>query len=185
MSTANQLKDISAPYPSNQLPASSGGPGGVPPTLDGEFVLTSSAISMMPSAAVPPSLVTMKGNDSQKDGVGSRIWKKIKNFFGFGEVHGNSKLSKKPQHGYVITDSEGNILEYGVSGQKLNKNGTSPRVGQKIRIKYSNVSNYSGSVIEKNLKNRQEALTWEQQKVSEYKALTGEAPPNQLRPMIE
>jgi hypothetical protein len=76
--------NASAPYPSNPLPASSGGPVGVPPTLDGEFVLTSSAISMMPSATVLPSLVTMKGNDSLKDGIISRTVKKIKKLFGFG-----------------------------------------------------------------------------------------------------
>jgi hypothetical protein len=48
-------------------------------------------------------------------------------------VHGNSKLSGKTQHGYVIKEKKsGEVLEYGISGQPINKNGTSPRVAQKI-----------------------------------------------------
>ncbi|WP_230145677.1 hypothetical protein [Pedobacter sp. Bi36] len=37
--------------------------------------------------------------------------------------------------GKELTDE---ILEYGLSGQKLNVNGTSPRVAQKNRTKYYN-----------------------------------------------
>lgn len=44
------------------------------------------------------------------------------------QPNGNSKASSKPQHGYSITEiSTKNKLKYCISGQKLNKNGTSPR----------------------------------------------------------
>ncbi|WP_286468476.1 hypothetical protein [Myroides odoratimimus] len=52
------------------------------------------------------------------------------------DTHGNSKNSKNDQHGYVIfNEKTGDILEYGISGQKLNLDGSSPRVKQKIRTK--------------------------------------------------
>jgi len=55
-------------------------------------------------------------------------------------VHGNSKLSKKAQHGYEIFDeSSGKVLEYGISGQTRTANqvaeGASPRITQKLRTK--------------------------------------------------
>ncbi|MBP1165004.1 ribosomal protein L19E [Chryseobacterium sp. PvR013] len=44
-------------------------------------------------------------------------------------VHGNSKLSTKPQHTYDIvnTHSNNDVVKTGISGSKLNQNGTSRR----------------------------------------------------------
>jgi hypothetical protein len=50
-------------------------------------------------------------------------------------VHGNSLLSKKAQHGYVIIDMRGQkVVKLGVSGTKLNKNGTSRRANAQVRL---------------------------------------------------
>ena len=49
------------------------------------------------------------------------------------KVHGNSKLSAKPQHGYEIYNTEtGDVVKTGISGQKLNLNGTSPRANSQV-----------------------------------------------------
>jgi len=49
------------------------------------------------------------------------------------KVHGNSKLSTKPQHGYEIYNTEtGDVVKTGISGQKLNLNGTSPRANSQV-----------------------------------------------------
>nr|WP_262912555.1 RHS repeat-associated core domain-containing protein [Chryseobacterium sp. MEBOG06] len=42
-------------------------------------------------------------------------------------VHGNSKLSTKPQHNYDVVDTKANndVVKTGISGSKLNQNGTS------------------------------------------------------------
>jgi hypothetical protein len=98
-------------------------------------------------------------------------------------VHGNSITSQKPQHGYKIVDENGNVSEFGISGQELNKDESSPRVKQKLRTKYNNDPNYTGEVVEKDLKNRKEAIEWEKKQVKDYKKNNGGAkPPYQIRP---
>jgi RHS repeat-associated protein len=103
-------------------------------------------------------------------------------------VHGNSKLSQKAQHGYEIFNKKtGDVLEYGISGQKRSANqvstGGSPRIDQKIRTKYPNDPDIGGRVIDGNLGNRQSALDWEKGKVDAFKkANNGQSPPNQKRP---
>ena len=111
--------------------------------------------------------------------------------------HGNSKKSNKTQHGYVIFDKRtGEILEFGISGQKLNKNGSSPRITQKLRKKYNNNPNIGGKVINKRISAskgktaRQNALNWEQGKVNAYSISgqrsgnfsTKQGPLRQIRP---
>ena len=49
------------------------------------------------------------------------------------DVHGNSKESTKKQHGYKIIDQDGNTQEYGISGQKLNKDGNFSKNKTKIK----------------------------------------------------
>ncbi|MCG6796211.1 hypothetical protein JCR24_14955 [Geobacillus sp. YHL] len=46
-------------------------------------------------------------------------------------VHGNSRFSKRIHHGYEIyeiVNGKKRIVKVGISGAKLNKNGTSPRL---------------------------------------------------------
>ena len=97
-------------------------------------------------------------------------------------VHGNSKLSKKAQHGYEIFNKKtGEILEYGVSGQKRSgkqiQNAGSPRINQKLKKKYNNDPNVGGRVV-KEAPNRKNILEWEQNKVNNHPVEL----PNQKRP---
>jgi hypothetical protein len=102
-------------------------------------------------------------------------------------VHGNSKLSQKVQHGYEIFNKKtGEILEYGISGQKRSQaqiaGEGSPRINQKLRTKYGSNSNIGGRVTEPNISGRQNALDWEQGQVNQFNKQYGEPPKGQLRP---
>jgi RHS repeat-associated protein len=103
-------------------------------------------------------------------------------------VHGNSKLSQKAQHGYEIFNNKtGDILEYGISGQKRSNNqmttGGSPRIDQKLRTKYSNNPDVEGRVIDGNLGNRQQAIDWEKSKVKEFRTNNNnQKPSRQIKP---
>ena len=97
-------------------------------------------------------------------------------------VHGNSKLSKKAQHGYEIFDKNtGEILEYGVSGQKRSarqlENGGSPRINQKLKDKYNNDPDVGGRVVTE-APDRKTILEWEKGKVNSHPVEL----PNQKRP---
>ncbi len=90
-------------------------------------------------------------------------------------INGNSKSSNKPQHGYAIREKKTNkVQEYGVSGQKLNKDGTSPRVAQKLNTKYKGRTDVEGVVLKPKIgpKNgrtaRENGLNWEQGNVNSY-----------------
>ena len=51
----------------------------------------------------------------------------------------------------------------GISGQKLHKNGTSPRANQQVRDwnKQAKSDKYAARIVVKNVKNRRMALNWE------------------------
>jgi hypothetical protein len=80
----------------------------------------------------------------------------------------------RPQHGYEIKDKKSReILDQGISGQKLNKDGTSPRAQQKINKKFKG-QNVEQKVTKKNIgpKNgksaRENALDFEQGRQNSY-----------------
>lgn len=79
-------------------------------------------------------------------------------------IHGNSKLSIKTQHGYEIYErSTGDVVKTGISGRPLNVNGTSPRANTQVNKLNSTVGfgKFGARVVETNLPNRQAALEWE------------------------
>jgi hypothetical protein len=90
-----------------------------------------------------------------------KIGKHVKNINNaIDALHGNLKLSQKAQHGYEIFNKKtGEVLEYGISGQKRSANqistGDSPRINQKLKTKYGNDPNVGGRVTNDNLGNRQ------------------------------
>jgi uncharacterized Zn ribbon protein len=94
------------------------------------------------------------------------------------EPHGNSKASMKEQHMYMIQDSDGNIKKIGISGQPLNKNGTSGRANS--QAKGDDVT----TVLEKGIKGRSEALIKEGQTVEGLKKAEHRLP-EQKRPKID
>lgn len=79
-------------------------------------------------------------------------------------INGNSKASTKPQHGYEISEkATGDVDKTGISGQPLNKRGTSPRANQQVNIwnKKSGFKKYGSNVVRPKISNRQNALKWE------------------------
>ena len=82
------------------------------------------------------------------------------------KVHGNSKSSTKPQHGYEIYDkTTGDVVKTGISGQELNQNGSSPRANRQVNALNSASGSevYAARVVETNMPNRATALEWEKQ----------------------
>jgi RHS repeat-associated protein len=65
-----------------------------------------------------------------------------------GDTHGNSAASQKAQHGYVIKDKDGNVVKTGISGQKLNVNGSPPRANRQVNaLNKQGEGGYTAEVI--------------------------------------
>ena len=86
------------------------------------------------------------------------------------KVNGNSKQSTKAQHGYEIVDTKtGKVSKTGVSGSKLNQNGTSSRANSqanKWNKEPGNAGRYEARVVKQIPEGpgaRQDILKWEQQ----------------------
>lgn len=82
------------------------------------------------------------------------------------KVHGNSKLSTKPQHGYEIYNTEtGDVVKTGISGQRMNLNGTSPRANIQVnRLNRGAGKNlYDSTIVATDMPNRLSALEWERE----------------------
>ncbi|WMS86694.1 RHS repeat-associated core domain-containing protein [Pleionea litopenaei] len=95
----------------------------------------------------------------------------------YNKIHGNSKASTKEQHLYMIQDADGNIKKIGVSGQKLNKNGTSPRANSQLK------DGDSATVLESGIPGRANVLQKEGQAVEGLRK-AGHELPDQKRPKI-
>ncbi|MYH17773.1 MAG: hypothetical protein F4132_01545 [Gemmatimonadetes bacterium] len=76
-------------------------------------------------------------------------------------IHGNSKLSTKPQHRYEIYNTEtGEVVKTGISGRTLNIDGTSPRANTQVNAlnRQEGSGTYSARVVETDIPGRQAAL---------------------------
>ena len=91
--------------------------------------------------------------------------------------HGNSKNSTNKNHVYVIVDEKGDMVKVGVSGQPLNKNGTSPRANPQVSTLNKNGMNTHAVIIETDL-TRTEALALEQKITNKHAARNGGAMPS-------
>ena len=84
-------------------------------------------------------------------------------------VHGNSAKSTKPQHGYEIYEGDtGDVVKTGISGQKLNADGSSPRANVQVnalnRKENRNAYNaYRSRVVMRDMPTRADALKWEKE----------------------
>jgi len=110
------------------------------------------------------------------------------------KITGNSYLSNKPQHGYRIIDTKtGDVHKYGVSGGKLNKNGTSPRANRQVSElnKKAGSNRYVAEVVKKDVKGtatktaRQRILEWEWGKTKSYNLSKGKNPKGNDLPIVE
>ncbi len=144
-----------------------------------------SALMPTPAVSKPPlSPEQTKELASEiKQGV-TNLGNKIANAFKL-LTQGNSKSSTNTQHGYVIKDKKtGEVQKYGVSGQPLNKNGTSPRANKQVNNINNNGGNVEAKVIKKNVPGRQKILNWEKGKVKGYKTQAGVNPPLNKLPQV-
>ena len=84
-------------------------------------------------------------------------------------VHGNSAKSTKPQHGYEIYEGDtGNVVKTGISGQRLNADGSSSRANVQVnalnRKENRNAYNaYRSRVVMRDMPTRADALKWEKE----------------------
>ncbi len=99
-------------------------------------------------------------------------------------VNGNSKSSTNLQHGYEITnETNGTRHKVGVSGGKLNKDGTSRRANSQVnKLNKKGNSTYKADVKVKNVPSRTGILNWEQNEVNTHHQNTGTTAPGQKRP---
>ena len=98
--------------------------------------------------------------------------------------HGNSINSKNLQHGYEITnETKGIRHKVGVSGTKLNENGTSKRANSQVnRLNKQGGDVFKAEVKVKNVEGRNKILNWEQSEVDSHFKKTGVTPDGQKRP---
>jgi RHS repeat-associated protein len=94
-----------------------------------------------------------------------------------GKVNGNSLASTKEQHLYMIQDADGNIKKIGVSGQPLNKNGSSPRANSQLK------QGDTATVLESGIPGRANVLQKEGQVVEGLRK-AGERLPDNKRPKV-
>jgi len=98
-----------------------------------------------------------------------KIFKGAKRAYRFAKsIHGNSNKSKRLHHGYKILDKKTRqVMKIGISGGKLNKNGTSRRANSQVNAwnKAVGSKRYKAVVIKKNLRGRLKAKRWEQGRV--------------------
>jgi RHS repeat-associated protein len=105
------------------------------------------------------------------------------------KVNGNSKSSTKAQHGYEIVDTKtGKVAKTGVSGGKLNKNGSSKRAnGQanKWNKEAGNKGRYEPKVVKKvpsGAGARKDILEWEVQNADRLRLKDELDPTRHMRP---
>ncbi len=102
------------------------------------------------------------------------------------KTHGNSKESKKEQHLYEIKEKEADeTIKFGISGSKLNKNGSSPRANSQINRlnKKVGIKKFFAKIRIKGIKGRKEALEKEKEVIRQYlKKNKGKMPKAQKRP---
>ncbi len=87
-------------------------------------------------------------------------------------INGNSKASMRLQHGYEIFEKRtGNVVKTGVSGGKLNKNGTSRRAISQVNKwnKSAGHKKFTHRVVVKNVKGRSKILEWEKSNTKRLK----------------
>ena len=119
---------------------------------NGDYLEAASGVLQAVSGVSSLSKVTKAADTISEAGKSAKV------------CHGNSRASTKPQHGYEIYNAKtGNVAKTGISGQPLNKNGTSPRANRQVNQFNKDAGNniYAARVVEPNIPDRASALDWE------------------------
>jgi hypothetical protein len=94
--------------------------------------------------------------------------------------HGNSHENENDHHLYAIKDRKRKgIYKYGVCGRPLNKDGSSPRANDQVRL-YNRVvgwARFFSQIVLTGIKGRKAAEEVEIQYIDDYRAQNGEKPP--------
>jgi uncharacterized protein RhaS with RHS repeats len=95
-------------------------------------------------------------------------------------INGNDHRARRPQHGYVIRDTKvknpkgkPDVVKVGVSGTKLNKDGTSSRANRQVNRwnrEPGNKNRYKPTVEKKNVNSRGQILKYEQKRTNKAAA---------------
>jgi len=103
--------------------------------------------------------------------------------------HGNSKKSEKEHHIYKIVETEyEQTIKFGISGEELSKNGTSPRANKQVNKmnRFFGKIKYIAVIIKTKIQGRAKALEAEKQLVKQFKTENGGLMPlEQKRPNPE
>jgi RHS repeat-associated protein len=94
-------------------------------------------------------------------------------------LNGNDHRARRPQHGYVIRDTkvrnpkgQADAVKNGVSGTKLNKDGTSRRANQQVNRwnrEPGNKNRFKASIEKKNVPSRSAILKYEEKRSQQLK----------------
>jgi len=100
-------------------------------------------------------------------------------------VNGNSIKSQNSQHGYEIKNvTKGDRHKVGISGGKLNKDGSSRRANSQVnKLNSLGTDKYEADVKIKDVKGREKILDWEKNEVNKHYNETGKTPDGQSRPL--
>jgi len=94
--------------------------------------------------------------------------------------HGNSLENENEHHLYAIHDRKRKgIFKYGVCGRPLNKDGSSPRANEQIRL-FNRVvgwARFFSKIILTDIQGRRQAERIEEEYIDEYRARHGKKPP--------
>ncbi len=93
--------------------------------------------------------------------------------------HGNSKKNPKKNHLYSIHDKEEDTtFKFGISGEELNEDGSSPRANYQVNLFNRVVGwfRFFAEVLISNIEGRNNALKMEQEHIDEYAKNNGKPP---------
>ena len=161
----------------------------------GSATAGNSSMTMIPSSMQPANYAQDQAQNAQAgtatpqitlDAQGQQFVDQLNSNMGAMFMHGNDAANPGLQHGYEIYDYQtGDIHKYGISGQKLNKDGTSPRANSQVRqLNKPAAGRFSARVVKQNMRGRAKALNWEKGKVKGYKKAnpTGDKPVGNVKP---
>jgi len=95
------------------------------------------------------------------------------------KFHGNSHKNEQDHHLYEIYDNEEKTTyKYGISGQPLNTDGSSPRANEQINIfnRLFGWIRFIANILITNIEGREKARQAEEEHISDYENKNGKRP---------
>lgn len=93
--------------------------------------------------------------------------------------HGNSKKNQRPHHLYEIIDSkDDDVFKYGISGDPLNADGSSPRANEQVSL-FNTVVNWArffARILLTGISGNKKARKIEDEHIETYRSKHGKLP---------